>query len=341
MKSYELHTAVNRRKIFNALPKKIWRENDFLRIWVIADPQLCAEIVRSSQMEMPDLLTVVERVETTAKISLENIKIANRCLPALLSGEQHSVLRKQLATFLMGGLKRVEGTLPDFLEKNLALLRKPGIVDLYVDIARPLVAHIVSELIGQKITEEIQNLDLGDIFPLNKTPSKLRRLNADYGKALEFLSQSTDDQTELACKLSCLTFGVDSLTMMIVENILELITDQSVNELPLKFPREAGVPVTFRSPREDCHFGVHHFKKGEVLRLQIQANAYSEQTDHRDVMFGAGLHSCVGRQLSLKIWSQLAKAINAIGLRAEFIEQTLGLSHFVAHYRSVKIRVIS
>ena len=72
----------------------------------------------------------------------------------------------------------------------------------------------------------------------------------------------------------------------------------------------------------------------------MQTLGYSEQPALKAAIFGAGIHSCVGKQLSLKIWSHLKDSFNGLGLRAEITEYELVPSHFFAHYRSVKIKVL-
>ena len=343
IKSYELHTAPQRPALFASLPQKVWLETDFLRVWVVAEPQICVEILRSPAMVMPDFLAIVGQVEKSTGLSLHNVRTAAGYLPVLLEGPVHAELRKALAKFFAEGLKRLESVLPSLVNAAIAPLKSSGIIDLNGQIARPLVASVISQLIGQKLTPDIQDLRLGDIFPLNKSPSKLRKLDATYGTALAFLSQSTQDPIEMACKLCCLTFGVDTLAMTMVENMLIAFGDKVADHaatLP-DFPVESGVPVTFRRALKDCEFGPYRFSKGDLLRLQLQPFGYADQPELKTAIFGAGIHSCVGRQVSLKLWEHLASAFNTLGLRAEIVEYDLIPSHFIAHYRSVKIKVLS
>jgi cytochrome P450 len=342
IKSYELHTARNRQALFASLPQKVWLETDLLRVWVVAEPQTCVDILRSPSVATVDLLTIVGHVEAAAGISLQNVRTANSYLPALLEGPPHAELRKALAKFLAYGLRKIELQLPELVQAALAPLTTPGTVDAYRDVTRPLVANVISVLIGQELTRDIQDLDLGIIFAVNKSPGKLRKLDADYGAALAFLARSSHDPMEVACKLCCLTFGIDTLTMTIIENILLALSDKVATEaaaLP-DYPIETGVPVTWRRALRDCEFGPHRFSAGDILRIQLQPLGYSDQTELKAAIFGAGIHSCVGKQLSLKIWSHLKDSFNGLGLRAEITEYELVPSHFIAHYRSVKIKVL-
>jgi hypothetical protein len=342
MKSFELHMAPQRPALFASLPEKVWLETDFLRVWVVAEPQICVDVLRSPAMGMPDLLAVVDMVEARLGQPLQHVRTANAYLPALLEGPAHADLRKVLAKFLAEGLKRIDKLLPGLVKDALMPLRSSGVVDLYGEVVKPLVANVISELIGQKLTPEVQDLKLIDIFPFNKSPAKLRQLNADYGAALSFLAQSTSDPTEMACKLCCLTFGIDSLTMTMVENILMACaerTGEGAAVLP-EYPVETGVPMSFRRVREDCTFGPYRFLAGDTLRVQLQPLGYSDQPELKAGIFGAGMHSCVGRQLSLKLWEHLARAFNELGLRADLLAYDVAVSHFIAQYRSVKIKVL-
>lgn len=341
IKSYELHTAPNRRQLFNELQPKVWRESDMVRQWVVADPEICIEMLRSSHLVMPDQSKVLDLLEKATGQSFENLRLANRFLPAFMEGPEHAELRRGLATYLMSALKRLDETLPALTELHLSALKTKGIVDIYNAVARPFVCDILSTVIGQKLPNEILNLQLGNIFPLYKSPAQWRQLNADYGVALEFLHNGLEfDEMELACKLCCLTFGVDSLCTLIVEAMLELFASEMPHDLPIEFPREAGVPVTFRYVREDCKFGEHEFSCGDFIRLQIQATSYSENNSHHTSMFGAGMHSCVGRQLSLKIWRDFAERVNELGLKGEIVTRKHGQSHFWTRYNAVEVRLM-
>lgn len=342
MKSYELHTAQDCQALFADLPQKVWLETDLLRVWVVADPHICLEALRSPALAVPDTMAILEQFEVRLGRTFEHVRTANSYVLVLLRAAAHAELRKALARFLAEGLRRLENKFPEMVSAALKPLRTAGIVDLYAQVTRPLIADIISEMIGQKVTPGIQDLMLGDILTANKSPMKLHQLNADYGKALDFLSQSSQDPAEIACKLNCLTFGFDSLTMALMENMIAACRDRAPGqaaELP-DYPVETGVSVTFRRALRDCRFGPHQFAAGDLLRLQLQPLGYSDQRELKEAIFGAGPHSCVGRQLSLKVWSHLAQAFNALGLRAEIATYDLVPSHFIARYHSVKIKVL-
>ena len=342
MKSYALHTAQNRQALFADLPKKVWLETDLLRVWVVADPQICLEALRSPALAVPDTIAILEQFEARLGCTFEHVRTANSNVLVLLRGSAHAELRNALARFLADALRRLERKLPEMMSAALQPLRTTGLVDLYRQVTHPLIAAIISEMIGLEVTPDIQDLMLGDILTANKSPVRLHQLNADYGKALDFLSQSSQDTVEIACKLNCLTFGFDSLTMALMENMIAACRDRAAGqpaELP-QYPVETGVSVTFRRALRDCRFGSHQFAAGDLVRLQLQPLGYSGQRELKEAIFGAGPHSCVGRQISLRVWSHLAQAFNALGLRAEIETYDLIPSHFIARYHSVKIKVL-
>ena len=94
------------------------------------------------------------------------------------------------------------------------------------------------------------------------------------------------------------------------------------------FPVDTGVPVTFRRVKDDCSFGPYRFLAGDILRVQLQPLGYSDQPELKTAIFGAGVHSCVGRQLSLKLWEHLARAFNGLGLRAGLLAYDVAASHY-------------
>ena len=91
---------------------------------------------------------------------------------------------------------------------------------------------------------------------------------------------------------------------------------------------------------EDFSVGPHSFRAGDLIRLQLQPFGYAKDAAVQTLMFGAGMHSCVGKQISLRVWAQLRAQFNALSVMARHIHTEHERSHFIALYKSVKIEVL-
>lgn len=339
MKAYELHLAESRASVFASLPQKVWLESDLVRTWVVAEAATCAAILRHPDAVHPDLLKIIKFVEKACNIELTSVRTAYSGFPPLLDGPLHAEARKCMASFLSNRLNELDGGLPAILDRAFACLKLAGEKDIFRDVIRNLVGDIVSVLIGRKLTDEMYSINLSDIFPLNKSAAKMIELDADFAKAISFVTADGDNAAMIACKLSCLVFGMDSLAMLLTEGILLSVRSDAIAVLP-EFPVETGVPVTFRRARETFCVGKHEFRKGDMIRLQLQSLGYSYNAALQPLIFGAGAHSCIGKQTSLRVWTKFRERFNALNLRARLICCEYKKSHFIALYDSAKIEVL-
>src|SRR5262245_25877358 len=126
MKSYQLHSAPDRRTVFAELAPRVWREDDVLRMWVVADPRLIQEILRSPQAEFLDLAKILAAVKTKFGAELANIEYACSVLPVLVQEDAHPTVRRQFAAFLSGRLADLDVELPGIVKSSLAPLRSQG-----------------------------------------------------------------------------------------------------------------------------------------------------------------------------------------------------------------------
>jgi cytochrome P450 len=85
-------------------------------------------------------------------------------------------------------------------------------------------------------------------------------------------------------------------------------------------PNETGVAFAERIVEQPFDFDGTSFRLGDRIRIMLQSFAYSSDAATRTRMFGAGLHTCLGRQLSLELWSALARRLSQIRARVDIID---------------------
>ena len=210
MKSYHLHSAPNRRKVFAGLSPKIWWEHDILKTLVVADPAVAAKILRSPNFVVPDLRQIVDRIELRYATPLDYIRKSMDVLPLFLEGRPQAEIRKLFGQFLSTKLRELEPLLEGMVTRSILPLERGGEIELMSEVIRPLVKEVMSQLAGVELTDSIMALQLGGIFQVNKNVSGLRKLQETYRQVFEFLEQENPERDLFVCRLCCVVFGSDN-----------------------------------------------------------------------------------------------------------------------------------
>jgi cytochrome P450 len=339
MKFYQLHSAERRHAAFARLSPPVWLENELLPMWVVADPALIVQILRSPLTTLSDLNDVLKAVEARYSVQFPNVGYACRVLPVLVSDDVHPELRGQFATFLAGRLAEFDGQLPSLVKSCLAPLVRKGRLDIVAEVINPLVQRIFSILLQSRMPAEFLTLHVTEILSFKATVSHLRNLDVRIAKALAYLRGTTTGEEEIGWKFICLVFGIDTLAMMLTESVVVALRGaDGAAKLP-EFPKETGVPVSHRRVKSDISIGGHAFAEGDLIRLQMQALGYSSMAENRKFIFGAGAHSCVGKQLSLRVWEAFKREFDGLDLRARVLDYQTIPSHYTIFHKSVQIEV--
>jgi cytochrome P450 len=342
MKSYRLHSAENRPAVFAELAPRVWREDDVLRMWVVADPRIIQQILRSPEAELLDLGKILSAVKARFGVELANMEYACGVLPVLVREDVHASIRKQFSAFLSGRLADLDPQLPGIVKASLAALRKKGRVDIIAQVVNPLIQKLFSILLKSELPAEFLTLHVVEILSFKAMLTHLKKLDARIGTVLSYLRATTADEEEVGWKFTCLVFGLHTVAMMLVESLVTALREgegKAVAKLP-DFPIETGVPVSHRRAKADFELEGYKFEAGAFIRLQMQALGYSPSSEDRKYIFGAGAHTCLGKHLSLSIWDAFRREFDAIDLRARVIDYRLSPSHYIIFHESVQIEVL-
>lgn len=344
MKTSELHIAADRHEYLAGLSPKVWLERSFLRTWVIADPSLIVKLLRSGHAVILDVDDMISAIERGYGVEFPNVRFASRYLPLFLEGEAHAEQRRNFSRYLAGRLPDLESHLPALAERHLQPFGNKGSVELMAEITGPLVRDITSIFVQRPVTPEIGALDLLDVFALNKNLTRFKDLDLRVGKARAFLATEGEDKKLLGCRFSALVMGYETLLTMLTEGLHQAFRNPPCDGgdhvvLP-DFPVETGVPISYRRAFDDFEMAGHAFKAGDLLRLQLQALGYSPREEDHKWIFGAGTHSCVGKQISLRIWKEVKRVLDAMKMRGRITSSVLEPSHYMARHKSVHVEVL-
>jgi hypothetical protein len=337
MKFYQLHSAESRRTVFARLSPPVWLENELLPMWVVADPALIIQLLRSPLTALSDLNDVLKAVEAKHGVQFPNVSYACGVLPVLVRDDVHPQLRGRFATFLAGRLSELDAQLPSLVKSCLATLARKGRHDIVAEVINPLVQNIFSILLKSAVPAEFLTLHVTEILSFKAMVSHLRSLDTRIARALAYLRTTTMDDEEIGWKFICLVFGMDTLATMLTESVVAAL-DARLVRLP-DFPVETGVPVSHRRVKSAFRIGAHAFAAGDLVRLQMQALGYSSVAEDRKFIFGAGAHSCVGKQLSLRVWEAFKREFDGLHVSGRVINYQTAPSHYTIFHQSVEIEV--
>ena len=342
MKSYQLHSAPNRRKVFEQLSPKIWWEHDVLKTLVVADPVVAAEILRSPFYVVPDLRQIVSKIEQRYATPLDYIRKSMDILPLFLEGKPRVELRKLFGQFLSGKLRGLEPQLDSMVARALVPLERDGEVELMSEVIRPLVKDVMSSLAGVELTDTIMKLQLGGIFQVNKNVSGLKKLQQTFKEVFEFLETGNPKADLFVCRLCCVVFGSDNLQSTIAENIMA-VSEQTNTGVPLElpsYPVETALSATFRRPIHAFEVAGFQVEPDELIRIQLEPFGYGTGSEITNMMFGAGAHACIGKQVSLRVWSQFSKHFNRLRVVGEVLAYHAETTHSLNFVQSLKMAVV-
>jgi hypothetical protein len=240
-------------------------------------------------------------------------------------------------------LMDLEGRLPALAERHLRPLGGKGGIEIVSEITVPLVRDITAVLVGRPLSAATDSLDLLDLFALNKSLARFKDLERRVGQAMEFLEAGKDGDELLGNRFTALVMGLETLKALLTEGLRTAFAQESgVNGglaiLPAR-PIETGVPISYRRVGSDFVMAGHHLARGDLLRLQLQTLGYISRHADREWIFGAGAHSCVGKQASLRIWQEVKSVFDAMMVRGRVISYTLAPSHYLVRHSAVHVEV--
>lgn len=343
MKSYQLHSAQDRQAVFAGLAPRVWREDDLLRMWIVADPRIIQEILHRPEAALMDLGEILGVVKAKFGVELANVEYACKVLPVLVQEEVHSSTRRQFAAFLSGCLAELDSQLPGIMKSSLTPLCGKGRVDLIGEVVNPLIQKVFSIFLKSEMPAEFLTLHVTEILSFKAMVTHLEKLDERIATVLSYLRATTANEEEVGWKFTCLVFGLHTVTMMLAESVVAALqtceaTGQPAAGLP-DFPVETGVPVSHRRAKADFQVEGHNFGAGDFIRLQMQALGYSPSDEDRRFIFGGGIHSCLGKNVSLRIWDAFRREFDAIKVTARVTDYRLAPSHYIIFHEAIEIEV--
>jgi hypothetical protein len=311
-----LHFRESRRAEFKAGEEIFF--NQELKSWFVFKPELVIDLLRDDERLLaPESVANIKMLEARYKRQFPNLIYAMNCIPLLLNGQVHHEVRRSLAEIISGGRSRVLAALPDLMNRHLAPLDQE-------DNAEWVSARL-SALAG-----EVLSLTCNCPHPLPYPKLVLTRMFDRFvslsalGEAEKHLSELRRTLTETVPGLNqghvvaLLVLGRDSILSTLATALHEILRVNQGRrfadiEFP-DFPPETGVAVAERVATAEITVGTQTIAAGDRVRMYFQPISDMGSTN-KQVLFGAGVHSCLGRPISLDVWRAMIETLKGFSSR--------------------------
>ncbi len=320
-------------------------ENKLFPVWLISDPVQILKVLKSDVVTCPDLALLLTQIEVKWNIYLPSLKFAASCVPIFLEGGSHAQCRRSLGTYFSERNAILRPVLEDKLPVLLRPLERKGPVDLVNAVIRPIVDLVLKTVLEVPLPDYIWNLDLTDIFNLeNTTVSRLRKLDSEFEAAITFIRSGSRSEEEIFNRFAFLLFARQSIFGTLIEGFVRSLAESNATrpmklELP-DFPQGTSTPVTYRIALKELTLNKISIPSGATLRLQLDSFLLSQKPGFSHFIFGAGRHSCLGKNLTMTVWSSLQEYVKRIKVTACLSSYKVGTNSFIVKHDEVLVCII-
>ena len=348
MSLLSLHYEVDRRAAFLARRDEPVAYDDAMRCWIVTDPNLVLRLLRHRALACEETVSQIATVGERYGIAFDNLLFAARIIPLMNEGDPHVRMRRRMARFLTDRREPLLAIQSGLVDRHLGKIAAAAEVDLVADIFLPLVREYFSVLVDASELIPFDQVAITRMFDRYLSLKTLKKIEQDIGALRATVRRVcrqpvSDGDEELFVAL--LILGRDSLLATLAESIGATLAGhvgRSLGDVGYPaFPNETGVAIAERVATETIAFGGVEIAAGERVRLYLQSLNYSERASVQRLIFGAGAHSCLGRQLSLDLWPALTGALRAIPRVIASVEHGYVRNHIFAMPDRVRVRLAS
>lgn len=315
------HTDPARGAVFAASLGRPIEFDRALDAWIVIDPGIVSALLRDPRVTAISTAAASVFLEERYSVRLSTLVAVAELLPLGLDGQPHLAVRRQMARIVSKGQERLAGLMPGLVEKHFAPLAHSAEVELCTECVAPFVEELFSRIIDGQETILFRPRTLARIFDRLTSIATRIAIDAELAALRAHLVALGIEDLDLT--LAFLMIGRDSLLSTLAESLADIARNAGGAALPdLAYPAmppQTGVSVTERMVGEDLSIGGQDLRKGDRLRLYFQGYAHLPAEADKLLMFGTGLHSCLGRGLSLDAWQALVAWLSRVPRRMELV----------------------
>jgi cytochrome P450 len=270
-----------------------------------------------------------------------NLLFAFKYIPLCLNGDEHKVARRKIAEYMIARKAAVSAATPGIVDRWFGAIAAREQIELMTEVIQPLVKEVLGTL--NQIDEDSRDLirSASAVFDRMMGAKKRRELDHELAKIRAAIKRgrgSSLSEDEEGFSLALIILGNDTLCGTLAESLHQVFVASDghlLNEIEYPAtPTATGVPFVERIVTEPFECEGITLQRGDRIRILFQSFQYTDKVADRTRFFGAGIHTCLGRQLSLEIWSLVTRALSKMNVRVALLDYVLRDSDYVFAYPS-------
>lgn len=304
------------------------------RAWIVADPDLCRELLANPALYPAPALEHYRNMPSGFGDAFASVAFAFEHIPLSMYGERHAEARRRASTFIAGRHHAIRAWAEDKLPGHLGAFAQPGRVELMREVINPLVRELFATLVNTDLPDRLDLDHVSQVFDKSIGMSRRVRLEADMAQLEAHLRERLGDigEDEIGMRLGLLVVGKDALVGTLAESMSELFRDNANAPLDgmefAKLPHRTAVPFVERIASAPVSVAGLDLVEGDRVRVVLQTYGHSPSNEHHR-FFGAGAHACLGRPLSIELWSAIAAGLSRMTSRVRVLDYQLATDSYV------------
>ncbi len=302
------------------------------RAWIVADPDLCRELLSSPALDPAPAVEHYRNMPTGLGEQFQSVAFAFENIPLSMSGERHAEARRRAASFMASRHEAIHAWVEAELPGLLAPLAWPGRVELMGEVIKPTVRGLFAALVGVDLPKSLKLDQVSGVFDKSMSMTRRMALEAEMAALEAHLRAQLADDVDLGMRLGLLVIGKDALVGTLAESLVQLFRDNAgapLGSIPYpRMPQQTAVPFVERVAVAPVSVAGLELAPGDRVRLVLQTYALSPASEHHR-FFGAGAHACLGRPLSLELWTTIVSHLVRMRTRVSVLNYRLPRDSYV------------
>lgn len=273
-------------------------------------------ILSSKDVDVADYAGRYKNLQERLGIDFDHVLLSMRYVPPCVPIARHSDVRTKIAEIIGGRMSEIKSELPEIVGRSLSCLRHEGEHDLLKDGVVPLVRELLGKLAGISLIPQREGSLVSYLFSQTLGVARRKRMEDEYRELWAAIASAFPDESEgrRGARLALVILGFDATIGTVGCSLRDLMCEEPalMSTLPFeKSPAITGVPYVDRAATAAFSLNGQQFRSGEALRVNLESGAEVPDKSVPALLFGAGPHSCLGRSLTLGLWSAISREIRA------------------------------
>lgn len=291
----------------------------------ISEYGLAKAIIESPDFAPWPMAEKYREISARTGIDFAGATAALGMLPPFLTGELHQTVRKRMATLISSSRKAQRAVVDQRLGEMIPALFRPGqSVDLVEDFARPLWNAVSARILGHDDSEEADRITaLGDTIPTLFSPTaSLTKRKAISDRITDYVGDDSDRMVALCLSALGAKPFVGSFALSIF-GIVESHGAAPARDIawPATYP-ESALRYIDRIALRDTAVSGCPFSTGDMARNEVRGANYSD-AEKKELLFGAGGHTCLGAAISQHAWTRFVEHIAGLDVTLRAVSMAI------------------